>query len=460
MAEPVIQYNASTGSDTLASGAGPATAIGGSPNVATVVSGPSTIIELTTGSPFTVVDVSGVATDGSHAIWMDTPSGRKFSKIVGRVLGDAGKGVQARVTVEDTFSFAGGVNFAIGGKRQTLESDASQLDYSDFKEGWTVEFDSGTYDLDNTWTVPISTVNGPGFTIRAASGFTTKPLIRRTSTTATTEMIQLGHRTRITDIRFENDSTANNSGNNILRNNNFLIGVIAERCEFICDRTSSSNGGWGFRGSNSIGLSGIFLDCRFEGGIYGIQFATGRCNVSLVNCHFENNFYHVRSSSAGNNGSLFVDHCTFANSASLALWIGSQNSWSNHIRNCTFYNNGNNAIHWDGNNQRFVEITHCIFVNNSGWALNNAGSGAAYQYENYNFFWNNTSGNISTTDVISGGLSQSVNPLLTDPANDDFSLQSTSPAIEVGPGTRYAGSITPTSSGGGGTPQSVGYAFG
>lgn len=461
MAEPVIQYNASTGSDTLASGAGPATAIGGSPNVATVVSGPSTTIELTTGSPFTVVDVSGVATDGSHVIWMDTPSGRKLSKIVGRVLGDAGKGVQASVTVEDTFSFAGGVNFAIGGKRKTLESDASQLDYSDFKEGWVIEFDSGTYDLTSTWTVPLSTVNGPGFTIRAASGAGTKPIIRQNNTAGAFAMLVLGHRTQISGLRFVNNSTSSSTSNNVFRNNNFIIGIIVKDCEIICTRTAGSNGGYGMRASDSVGLSGIFLNCYWEGGRYAMYYAGGRCNTSFVNNRFTGWFYAVRSSVAGNNGTLIVDHCIFDNNASIALWIGVQNTWSNHIRNCTFYNNGNNAIQWDGNNSRSVEVTHCIFVDSSQWALRDAASGGSYQFEDYNFFWNNTSGNISNTDVISGGNSQSVNPLLTDPANGDFSLQSTSPAIEVGPGTRYAGAVTPTSSGGGGgTPQSVGYAFG
>src|SRR5574343_971677 len=107
MALPNIVFNASTGSDTAASGAGPASAVTGTAAAHTNGSASTTIT--LTNSP----DLSGVATDGSHCLWMDTASGRQFSKITG--ADDAAN----TVTVEDSFNIASAsaVNYAIGGKR-------------------------------------------------------------------------------------------------------------------------------------------------------------------------------------------------------------------------------------------------------------------------------------------------------------------------------------------------------
>ncbi len=69
MAYPTIIFNATSGSDTAASGAGPSTAVTGSS--ATVNGGdPGTVLDLD-GTP----DLSGVATDGSGAIFLGTWSG-------------------------------------------------------------------------------------------------------------------------------------------------------------------------------------------------------------------------------------------------------------------------------------------------------------------------------------------------------------------------------------------------
>src|SRR5262245_57151438 len=74
MSLPIIQINNSTGSDTAASGAGPATALTGT-LAATHAN--------TTANITDAVDLSGVATDGSAALWVLSSSGRQFSKIRG-----------------------------------------------------------------------------------------------------------------------------------------------------------------------------------------------------------------------------------------------------------------------------------------------------------------------------------------------------------------------------------------
>ena len=109
MAYPTILFNSSTGSDTAASGAGPATALTGS---SAATSGDGLTVTLD-GSP----DLSGVATDGTHAIWLnDTTAGhRNFAYITGK--DDGAK------TVTVTTAFTGslsGKSWAIGGKRLSL----------------------------------------------------------------------------------------------------------------------------------------------------------------------------------------------------------------------------------------------------------------------------------------------------------------------------------------------------
>ena len=168
MALPTLTYNASSGSDTAASGAGPTTAISGS-SAAHTGGSSSTTITLT-GSP----DLSGVATDGSAAIWIAQSSARRLSKITS--VNNTAK----TVVVEDAFNIASGSakNYAIGGKRQTLDADTGNTDPADWKEGWTVEFDEGTY----TVQAAIACLGGTAATgptvLRASSSATSNPIIR------------------------------------------------------------------------------------------------------------------------------------------------------------------------------------------------------------------------------------------------------------------------------------------
>ena len=148
MALPVILFNASTGSDTAASGAGPASAISGTAAAHTGGSASTTIT--LTGSP----DLSGVATDGSACLWLKTTSGRQFSKITGVDNSDK------TVTVEDSFTIAlaSAVDYAIGGKRATFGDVDSRLLFStDIKAGWIAQTET-----DQTVSSAITFANSAG----------------------------------------------------------------------------------------------------------------------------------------------------------------------------------------------------------------------------------------------------------------------------------------------------------
>jgi len=430
--EPTIRYRKTGSSDTLSSGAGPDTAITGT-NVAHTNGSASTTIELT-NNPLNLLFVNS---DGSHAIWLDTASGRKLSKIVG--VDD----LNYTVTVEDKFTInsKSPVSYAIGGYRQNLDADSAQPDYDDYKEGWTVQLGEGNYDLSETWTLPLSSQNGPGFTIKAEAGYSVKPKIRQTSTSATFPMIVLGNVSQIYNITFENSSTAKSATNNILRNNAQVRKIVVTNCDFISSRSSSTNGGYGYYNNHSVGASGIFERCYFEGGVYGIYWFGGRCNIVIMNCRFHDNHYGLRTSVAGNNGSLMLLNTIFDQNAAYGLWGGVQLSYSHLIKNCTFYDNGT-GIFIQGNNQNAMQFTHCIFQEN-GYGYRNSGTGGVcYPYENYNVYYLNTTADNNDVTTIQGDtVLTGTDPLLVDPSNGDFAVGAGSPCIDIDTYGTTAGAI-------------------
>lgn len=171
MALPVILVNATGGSDSLASGAGPGTALTGT---SASFSGATVTLD---GSP----DLSGVATDGSHVLFLVTSTGTQFFKITAK---DDGAD-----TVDVTPNPAGtstGRTWAIGGKRASIGSASSRLlveqaasAVGDALAGWAIEFQSGhTETIAATLNVRVigDTTSGP-FILRGESGAGTKPIL-------------------------------------------------------------------------------------------------------------------------------------------------------------------------------------------------------------------------------------------------------------------------------------------
>lgn len=138
MAMPVILIDSATGSDTLASGAGPSTALTGS-SASTSSDGLTVTLD---GSP----DLTDVATDGSHVIFLSdaTAGNRNFGKITAK--DDTAK----TVTVSNAFGTSlSGLSWAIGGKRASLlgTTSAKLLEKNsaagDAMPGWTIRMSSG-----------------------------------------------------------------------------------------------------------------------------------------------------------------------------------------------------------------------------------------------------------------------------------------------------------------------------
>ena len=141
MAFPVILVDSATGSDTLASGAGPATALNGSAGLS---SADGLTITLD-GSP----DLSGVATDGSHTLtWYDATAGnRNHAAITSK--GNSGTptafvGLAQAVGISLTKAWSiGGVRASIGGttSKKLFDNNAAA---GDAMPGWTEQI-KGTH---------------------------------------------------------------------------------------------------------------------------------------------------------------------------------------------------------------------------------------------------------------------------------------------------------------------------
>jgi hypothetical protein len=126
---PKIQFNSTTGSDTAASGAGPSTALTGS-GASTTNGG--TTVDLSADNP----DLSGVATDGSAALWVSTSTGRQFARIT--AVNDITKVI---TTTGNTWGVtASSQTWAIGGERATLNAASSRALFTatGWGSGWEI----------------------------------------------------------------------------------------------------------------------------------------------------------------------------------------------------------------------------------------------------------------------------------------------------------------------------------
>ncbi len=182
MAFPTILVSSGTGSDTAASGAGPATALSGTTNASTSSDGLTVTLPAST-------DLSGVAVDGSHVIFLnDTTAGnRNF----GKITSSAGSG-GATPTVVVSNAFGGSLSsksWAIGGLRASIGSTTSRKLFDnnggagDMKPGWIVQMNSAhsealTARID--FRAVGDTTSGPVI-LRGASAAATRPAVSNTA---------------------------------------------------------------------------------------------------------------------------------------------------------------------------------------------------------------------------------------------------------------------------------------
>lgn len=340
MATPTILIN-STGSDTAASGAGPSTALTGT---AASTNAGGTVVTLD-GSP----DLTGVATDGSHVIWISTASGRQFAAITAKD--------NSAKTVTVTAAYTGsltGQAWAIGGKRASLDNaNTRKLFSADVGTGWVVDLQEAgsSYTLTSTLTI----TNG-SFTF--SSSTTNRPLI-----TTSVNSMKL--------ITFPGQSS------NVLRHLSF-------------SHTAGTRG-FGFYASGGACSNFLVQDCVFDGFSVAIdgENAAGSFfpNIMVDSCEFKNGVGN--GSTAGH--AIFNTTVTtavnsfFHDNQGVGLWtIGS----GSLVRECVL------ARNLEGINLGSVlavMVLDNIFHANTGSGLETSGSGVISVVENI-FYGNGTGG--------------------------------------------------------------------
>lgn len=414
MATPVILINSVTGSDTAASGAGPATALTGA-SASTDAAG--TLVTLD-GSP----DLSGVAVDGSHVIWLNntTAGARNFGAI------SAVDNTAKTVTVSNAFAASlTGKSWAIGGKRATLghastlrlvnnntaAGDASGL-------GWTIEMQSGhaeSFSADLNIYSAGSTSAGP-LIIRGENNAATRPVI---TLTGGARLVP-----RNSYIRFAGfNITSNATGGNVIVD----VGgpITYENLKVI--GTAS--------GSTLIGVSGSanvhILSCELVGGTTAIAPSQ---NTKIVG----NYIHDIAGAGISFNGSItglliFANVIARAGGNGIVLTQGRADAYAaanilfNTIDSCT-----SNAISYTGLNAGLaaLSILSNILSNNGGYGIDFGATATVANMAAYlaairnNDFYNNTSGAIRPADASAlyniDGVT--TNPTFANAAGGDFSV--------------------------------------
>jgi len=442
MALPVTTYDATNGSDTLASGAGPAVALTGSAAYSGdgAGGGTQTIIQLD-GSP----DLSGVNTDGSHTIWIDTGStNRGLFKIVGKV---AATSVTVQYAPTTAISSGGGAkSWAIGGERKTLFNNTSREDWLDYGAGWIQEFDSVTNEVYTDGEQQIvglnsDTTSGPQIW-RASSGAATKPIIDHAGPANTRLFAHTdGDKEAGGYLEFEGLHLRNQDswvGANVIYATGTTDLMVFRDCKLSSAGASALN----------IAYTGscILLGCEIttSSGDACVLADGSRPQICMSGCWVHST--HTTASAAmidlDNGTTLWAGTIGYTVISSVAGNTGpgvtlDTNNVLCSIDHCTFYELGGNAIDTTASAgaKSQIPVTNSLFSEIGGAML--SGNSSYQIYEDWNAWFNITGA--THTNVATGANSVGLltGEPMTDPSNDDFTLNNTSGA---GASCRAAGS--------------------
>lgn len=328
MPEPKILFNSSSGSDTQASGAGPATAIFGTG--ASLNS--TTSVDLSADSP----NLSGVATDGSACLWVNTATGRQFAKIT------AVNNTTKIVTVALAYGVtATGLTWAIGGKRATLDDansrklfgTATGTQYSlGWQAGWECVLET---DQIITSTLILSGPGATGFAIFRSNTPGTIRTITCSANQAALDWVIAGWIStfQITDIKIQNSNATKTSAHGIISSGSGSARTLLLRRCIIGDPSNTLQGG--------VTTTFSAIDCCFQNCAGKVLTATG--NFNLYGCVFRNN---TGNPTIETNGGVFsIVRCLFHNNSNDNLQMNhSQIPGTAFIADCTFDEAGGSAL--------------------------------------------------------------------------------------------------------------------
>ena len=345
----IVKFNASTGSDTLSSGAGPDDPINGSGASLNA----TTTVDLSADSP----DLSSIATDGTAVLWVQTTTGRQFSKITG--VDNSLK----TVTVSDTYGVTeSGKIWAIGGKRATWDSSDSRKLFSSDGAGLVI-----TTETDQSLTSELDI--SVECTIAGAGGIKTVD--------QSADAANFGETTE-TDIHIANLKFTNSNGSSTSNSRGYRRdgNLFARNCIF-GDSTNQLYHGLEHKSSRTS----FYLDnCVIQYCIgTGYQPSHGISVAHFTNCVFHSNGQYGAYCFSD---SIFFYNCIFANNASSGLYYPNSNNNRALLHGCIFYKNGGAGI--QGQFDGPLNLIDCVFYENTSYGVNaTVAPEQPYVYGNY-----------------------------------------------------------------------------
>jgi hypothetical protein len=327
---PTILIDNALGSDTAASGAGPAAALAGT---AASTSANGLVVTLD-GAP----DLVNVATDGTHALWVATAAGRQYSPITAR------DNTAKTVTVANAYTAnLTGQSWGLGGRRATLDhANTRTLLAADVLAGWTVDIqETGTdYTLSANLKVPFNVSGAAGRPITVTSSSVNRPVIR----TAVSGM-------HLFDL-----------------NNNFWW-----RWSHLSFRHAGATRGDAFRANGNTSTWIAFADCAFDGFLNAI-FADNNTLYAIVDLFLDRCLLRNGTGDAVlNNGATHATECAFLDNAGAGIVVNAGNALSSS--RCVYARNARGIYASTGGTTGALTIRGNLFhaQSLSGIEVGNAG---------------------------------------------------------------------------------------
>lgn len=411
MVLPTITYDATNGSDTAASGAGPSSAVTG-----TNADG--------TGGDITIVlnetkDFTGASDDGSDVMWVDTIAGDRHLFSISSFTG----GVSTCTAIVVNESIGTGFtakSWGVGGKRAGFENDTSNRDWKDWSDGWIIELESGATPDTYTVTAEMDIKGGTSATgptvVRATIAAATQPVINQaTATTSIFSSASIGTNKiaclkglKLTGYRGVEFKTTSNTTIVIREctidtsNHGVYVNRATSDCVVIdCDVTSSGGDGIGTISQNNLHLTVIRCRIHDTGG-HGIIAAntawSGSSTVLLDNTVWNAGDVGIRISTQGGNGFLIVRNNSVGDSTNDGfLFVG------------TLFE------------ARPIVLENNISYGNGAWGYRASG-GMVLRLLGPNAYGNNTSGNLSGITAHADDVVLTADPWIDSGATEDLGL--------------------------------------
>lgn len=435
---PTILVDSASGSDSVASGAGPGTAITGVACVS-AADGLSVIID---GSP----DLTGVAVDGSAALYFaDATAGqRNFARITAT---SGSGGPTATVTISEAVQAVQTKACAVGGKRAAVWSTTSSKLFSnnsgngDAMPGWIVEMQSGHSEAITAAQAMrrAGDQTGGPITLRGASGAATMPII--SSNQNGIAINQIGAWLVCQDFELKNTNGTKTASEGIRMGGTYGIATGM--------RIKDASNFWKALLVNSGGALIYGNDLRATA-----SHAIDVSQTSPVIVYIFNNYIRGAGGSGiaitqSVRGYVIQDNVIYLSTADGINVAAVANAQGGLISGNTLDSNVDGIdIAADLENKEALVVKNNIFSNNSGYGLKwngatNAAIIGAGTVVLGNAYFNNTSGD--SDGYLGTAATQAVNPSYTNAGSDDFSIGSglASKGYPVG-GTTFIGGTSAT----------------